>query len=510
MKCVIYVRVSTEKQAEEGTSLDTQVEKCRAYADSEGLRVIKTFREEGESAKVWNRPEFLKTLDYIKKHKIRYLIVYKIDRLSRNTEDQAIIMQSLRDSGAELRSATENIDSTPAGKLMRNLLWSFAHYDNEVRAERSSSGAKAVFHMGYWIHPAPPGYMMVRDPVTKRSMATIVPEQANHIEWAFEKRAEHWILQDIADALNARGFKAKPGRKVRTQTVERIIKNKFYMGYMTSYGEEVKGKHVPIITPELWYRAQTVNDANAHRVPARQVINPLFPLRGLVSCPDCGELLTASSPKGRYKKYEYYHHGSKFCPKSRNIPKAELENKFREELAKLQPKPSMFKLVKAVILDRWKERLQSHTKEQVGIDRQISEVRAEKENLLTEKRRNPNLYTDDDFMSQVQALNSRLSALDLIKADDKAEEDDFEKVMSFAFNALKNPLASWEELVNVKDKLRFQRILYPEGLEYDGNSFGTAKVSLLVSLFEAASTKREKRVEEISSKVTLRRIELRF
>ena len=128
-KAVVYVRVSSASQVE-GTSLETQEERCREYAEREGYEVVKVFREEGVSAKMWQRPEFIRVLDFLKaqKGKVRLFIMYKIDRISRSVEDQYVILKALRDAGVEMRSATENIDDTPAGKLLRNMLWACLLY----------------------------------------------------------------------------------------------------------------------------------------------------------------------------------------------------------------------------------------------------------------------------------------------------------------------------------------------------------------------------------------------
>lgn len=512
MKCVVYVRVSTAEQAEQGTSLQTQVEKCTAYAESEGYTVANVFREEGESAKVATRPELLRAFAYIREHKdVRCLVVYKVDRISRNLEDQYVILKSLRDAGAEIRSASENIDDTPAGKLLRNMLWSFAQFDNEIRAERSLAGSKAIFQRGYWTHKPPPGYVMVRDSLTKRSVATPVPEQAPHIVWAFEKRAEGWTYARIAEGLNARGYRGRKGRSIRETNVEKFLKHPFYMGLMVSYGIEVVGKHTPLVSKDLWYRCQAVNAENAHAMPTRRVFHPSFPLRGLVRCAECGERLTASAPRGRNKHYEYYHHGSLFCPKARNIPKDLLERDFKSELVKLVPRPGMFKLVKAILLDRWQERLRSHTKDQRGIVGQLDGLRQEKDTLLTEKRRNPRLYADEDFMEQMQSIKGRIKALEVLRTEQETVEDDFEEVLTVAFKALKNPVESWESLHAVEQKVRFQQILFPEGLEYDGRSFGTVRPSPLLALLEAKKVaNREATIRSVSTLAAPRGIEPRF
>ena len=104
MRCVVYVRVSDQSQVD-GTSLDTQTKMCREYAEREGYKVARVFREEGVSAKTLNRPEFQKLLEYVPNHKIKAVIVYKVDRLSRNLENQLFIIRTLQEAGVGLHSA---------------------------------------------------------------------------------------------------------------------------------------------------------------------------------------------------------------------------------------------------------------------------------------------------------------------------------------------------------------------------------------------------------------------
>ena len=174
----IYMRVSTNKQAEKGTSLETQERICREYAKKHGFKVIKVVREEGESAKAWQRPALLKMLQWFQKNKnnVDVLIVYKLDRLSRNTDDQHAIMYKLHQADVELRSATENIDDTTIGKFMRTILWAVVEMDNSIRAERTRDGQVARFHQGYWPFAPPSGYVSGKDPETSRSLPVPHPE----------------------------------------------------------------------------------------------------------------------------------------------------------------------------------------------------------------------------------------------------------------------------------------------------------------------------------------------
>ncbi|PIT98300.1 MAG: hypothetical protein COT71_01355 [Candidatus Andersenbacteria bacterium CG10_big_fil_rev_8_21_14_0_10_54_11] len=265
------------------------------------------------------------------------------------------------------------------------------------------------------------------------------------------------------------------------------------MGLMKSYGMEVWGNHEPLVSKDLWYRCQAVNEQNAHSSPTRSIINPLFPLRGLVYCSHCGERLTASSPRSRSgDKHPYYHHRHPSdCSLAKSVKKVDMEKDFEQNLKKLKPKPAMFPIMKAMLLERWQDRLKGYRKDQKDVSRELDNLQQEKANLLTEKRRNTHLYTDEDFISQIKELKGNIKALELLQSEQQAEQDDFEQVVAIAFEALKNPLKSWEGLKDVHKKVRFEHFLYPAGMEYDGKSLSNQGISLLMQIFTAVSAKRE-------------------
>lgn len=142
---IIYCRVSSLEQVD-GTSLESQQRMCKEYAVREGVTVSEVFIERGESAKTVDRTEFTKAVAFCsnKKNTIKYFIVYKIDRFSRNQTDYAITKQKLQGYGTEIRSVSEKIDDTPSGKLMEVMLSGFAEFDNNVRTERCVNGMGSV------------------------------------------------------------------------------------------------------------------------------------------------------------------------------------------------------------------------------------------------------------------------------------------------------------------------------------------------------------------------------
>src|SRR5210317_1992509 len=122
-RAAIYVRVSSAEQVE-GTSLETQEKACREYCTKEGMEVVKVFSDKGESAKTADRPQFQRMVHFctLKKNRIDYVVVYRLDRMARNTHDVAVYTSTLASKDVAVRSATEPISEDPTGRFVKTVL----------------------------------------------------------------------------------------------------------------------------------------------------------------------------------------------------------------------------------------------------------------------------------------------------------------------------------------------------------------------------------------------------
>lgn len=325
-KAIAYIRVSTERQVTDGSSLDTQKRRIVEYAALKGYEVVKLFIEEGESAKTDQRPVLQELLGFVRlsKGKVSVLIFPKVDRFARYTEDYHFLKRYLRDRGIRVESTDERFDDSPSGRFLESMLAATAQFDNDVRAERSTNAMKEAIIEGRWARKPPVGLRTVK--VDGKTTAEIDPEKGPSMRATFERMAARaGSPEDIRRWLRTRGIKLSRSHFHRT------FFNKLYIGIIEASGQTVRGKAplLPLVTEEIFYLAQA-NFRPRTTPKVYQHDREDFPLRGTLRCATCLRYLTASWAKGRSAKYPYYRCLN--CP-GMNVPKVPVERFFLDDLA---------------------------------------------------------------------------------------------------------------------------------------------------------------------------------
>ena len=303
-KAIIYARVSSEEQAKHGFSIENQKNVCIEFAQKNGYIVDKVFVDEGKSAKNLERPEIQELMDYCskKKNHINAVIIWRLDRISRNTTDYHGVLRPLFErKGIKLLSATEANVDTIEGDLMRNIGMSFAEYERKIIGFRTIAGLRQKASQGEYPHQAPVGYKNITREDGSKAIA-IDEKNAFYVKRAFEMYdSGMYSLRSLTNKLYEDGFRTKKGKKVAKTTIEYMLKNIIYIGVF-KFEDKIyeNAKHKPIISKELFYRVQErlidPNKTRKHNID--------FAYTGLIRCEHCGCLLTAELKKG---KYIYYH-----------------------------------------------------------------------------------------------------------------------------------------------------------------------------------------------------------
>ncbi len=478
---IIYCRVSSLEQVD-GTSLESQERVCKEYAHREGISVSDVFIEKGESAKTADRTEFIRAINYCsqKKNNINYFIVYKLDRFARNQVDHISVRETLKKYKVDLRSVTEPIDNTPMGKMMEGILSTFAEFDNNIRTERSVNGMRERIKQGIWVWQAPLGYYR---PVRGANIAPD-PKTAPFIQLLFEEYAKKiYTYKTLADFLNKRGFRAHRDVKIYPQLVEKILKNPIYCGIIRVWEMERKGSFDPIIDEKLFYQCQVGGKGIKEIFHVSQ--NPNFPLRKLVICKSCSQPLTGSFSRGRKGiRYPYYHHHKQSCGYAKSIPKESFEQLFVEYLQQITPSFEFEKLFKSIVVDIWKNNYVRFNKKNDYVRKQVQFL--EQERLKIFEFHRSGVYSDKEFVEQKNILSQKIAEKELLLRDTRVEEFNMEEALEYCFSFVRDTARTWLKLEKEPEKrLRFQKLIFEENIEFLESKFGTTKLTPIYRLYQS-------------------------
>ncbi len=293
MKAVIYLRVSTKEQAEEGYSIPAQAEACRRFVVDQGWELADEYVDRGESARTADRPQLQAMLAYLADDpSIEVLVVHKLDRLARNLEDHAAIRAALRKAGVHLHSVTESLEDSASGKLVEGILASIAEFYSANLGQEIRKGMDQKAAQGGWPVRAPFGYVNVRrDGPGRRGESVLEPDpQAPLVVWAFERYATGELsLEALTGALAGKGLRNRLGTPPGKSAVHRMLRNPVYAGVVRWKGVEREGSHPPLINRELFAKVQSILDA--HSTGGERSWKHDHHLKGILVCAECGSRL---------------------------------------------------------------------------------------------------------------------------------------------------------------------------------------------------------------------------
>lgn len=337
-RAIVYLRVSTQGQADtdfsaEGFSIPAQRDACYRAAERVGATVIDEYLDRGESARSAARPALQQMLARLKEHKdIDYVIVHKVDRLARSREDDVAIALAIKRSGAQLVSATENIDDTPSGKLLHGIMATIAEFYSANLSAEAKKGLQQKAKLGGTVTLAPVGYLNVVERVEgAKEVRTVAidPERAPHVKWAFETFATgDWTIRQLTEALEARGLRTRATAKQASKPmslsrVHKMLRHPYYMGVVLYQGAEYPGRHQPIITPELFFEVQQALDA--HRLWGERPQRRTHYLKGTLFCGLCKRMMSIGYSRGRGGVYAYFFCLGRHRDKSCTLPYLSIE-----------------------------------------------------------------------------------------------------------------------------------------------------------------------------------------
>ena len=287
----IYIRVSTDAQAEEGYSIDAQIERLNAYCVSKDIKNYEHYIDRGWSGSNIERPEIMRLIQDVKDDKISHVIVYKLDRLSRSQKDTLYLIEDVfNPHNADFISINENMDtSTPMGRLMLGILSAFAQLERENIRERTRMGMLERVKEGLWMGGGRVPYGYDYD----KEQGILVPNKDREkVRQMYELAIKGYTSNRIAKTL---GFKFD-------NQVTKILRRKTNLGLIEYNEIEYQGRHEPLVDKETFDKVQDILDSRkTNRVATSENL-----LTSVIYCGVCGAKMRYQSWGTQGKKLTCY------------------------------------------------------------------------------------------------------------------------------------------------------------------------------------------------------------
>lgn len=487
-KAVGYLRISSLRQVN-NESIETQKQTIQTYADNNGIDIVKWYNDEAVSAKNTDRTELKNLIKYVQAHKgtIDYVVVYKMNRASRDMGSYSELRLLLLKYGTQMRSATEPVDDSPIGRFMENIFVANGQLDNEIKGEVTRDNMRSLAMQGYWQHHPLLGYdsTKIENELGKKRPTMKFNSNAEKIK----KVLERYSIGDISKAELCRfakeiGLRSRNGRVLTDEDIDRLIKHPVYAGYvidkLTDY-QLVAGKHPAIISVETYEKNQNLlKGKRARKGEAHDSKNKDYPLRGLLLCSNCNKPLYSSAPKtGNGGSSPRYHCARKSCVgKVPSVRSKILHDKFEDLLKKLKPSDEMLKLYKHVLIKEANASLDNLNLRITNTRRALDDISEKRSKAITKFIEGIiNEREKDDYTNSLDEQKMDKSAeLEKLLSQQQIRESDIEA----AINVMEKVDKQWATQ-EYDIQQRFQSMLFPRGLVYDSKlgKFGTSEISPL-------------------------------
>lgn len=307
-QAVLYIRVSTDRQAEQGFSLPAQEAALKQFCKNKDIEVAALFKDDYSAKDGFDRPGYKELKAFItnNKNKIDFLFVTQWSRFSRDLMAAFGEFYALKKLGIIVNAIEQPIDfSIPENLLTASIYFAMPQVENDRLALRTIAGMRQAIKEGRYIFTPPKGYKSNK--LTKE--IEVDPIIAPIVKWAFEEYSN-----GIYAAEEVRREANKKGLLLTKQTFLNMLSNQTYLGkvFLKAYKDEpekwLQANHQAIIDESTFNKVQSL--LKQKRKPYKQKredIQNALPLRGHLICPDCGRILTGGTSKGNGGKYPYYH-----------------------------------------------------------------------------------------------------------------------------------------------------------------------------------------------------------
>ncbi len=456
----IYVRVSTEEQAKEGFSIRAQEQKLKDYARIKEWAIHKIYIDEGISGKnITDRPQINQLIKDIKKGLVKNVLIFKIDRLTRNTSDLIYLINLFNEYNCAFNSLCESIDTqTPSGRMFIKIIGIFAEFERENIVERTKLGFERKVKEGYSLCTRTASYGYTRNIGDK--IQKINEKEAVIVREVFDMFVHHGkSFLDIAKNLNERNIPTKENSVWIARSIRNMLTNCNYIGkvrYATKDEErnfEVQGNHEPIISNELYEEAQELISKISKKSYTKRPKEENY-FSGVLYCAKCGARLVTHNDLYKNKSgekifksgYRCSNYIRKTCSAS-NISQKSVETAFMDYIEQIED----FSAINEIQLEENRKAKDNNIKLIEKLNNQLKNLENKEKEIL-------NSYVDnnlnfDRYIQLKDYIEDEKCKVCKQLEEVSAIEEDTEEMIIKKEDIIKNLKENWTFLNNEEKRL---------------------------------------------------------
>lgn len=428
----LYARYSDTKQ-DDGYSIEYQISECNEYLEKRGMELTKSYIDQAISAtKVAGRDGFYELLNDVKNGLIDIVIVYKFNRIFRNSYESHKYRNFFKKHGVKLISVTQQVDDeTSAGRLMINVLADIDQFQSETISDHVKSSMREMVKQGYFTGGTVPyGYGLETVENGKKTRKKYKPDDKEKeiVKKLFEMYANNYSLKQLQEYLKSIGAVSRRGKHFGTTTLARMLRNDFYIGtrrYSVEGSEPIviSNAVTPIIDIPLWNSVQKRHKENKPVTPRKRK-GDIYSLTGKIICQKCNQHFFGikSGSVQNEKKYEYKYY---ICCNAKTystcsckrIRKDYIENIVLQEIKKHILNKDAIDKIADNILSQLKENPESMKAKLKTLRTQRKDLEMQKSELVRMKMQK--MIDDATFIqfnqevaNQIQEADTKISALE--------------------------------------------------------------------------------------------------
>ncbi|HDR7314293.1 recombinase family protein [Heyndrickxia sporothermodurans] len=508
-RAALYARVSTVEQAEEGYSIDEQINLLREWCKREGYTIYNEYVDRGISGKnIKGRPAIQQLLHDANQKAFDIVLVWKMNRLSRKSSDLLSIVDRLQNKNIGFRSYTERYETeTASGRLQFQMMAAIAEFERANIAENVKMGMLARAREGSWNGGQVLGYDIVTVPSDNRkrkiSKLVINEEEAQTVRKIFELYTQGNGYKSIANRLNKEGYRTKKNKEFSINGIKTILCNPIYAGYIRynvrrDWNEKrrnninpdpiiVKGRHTPIITETMWEKAKSIMKSRTGK--PNRIHSGDFPLTGILKCPVCGAGMvlgrtTNTNKDGTKRVLEYYvcgawkNKGTAVC-RSNGVRTEYAEKYVLEKLASLANNDVLVQRIVESINRKNKDGITPLQKEYEILKKSLTTMQSKKNKIL-------GLYEDgvlgkDDLITRLANLNGEIERLEerIAPIEEQMRQGGYHKVnFELVKQVMQNFMIAYKEALTPEQRKRLLHLLINQITISDNRKIDTIQIQL--------------------------------